>query len=60
MPNTEHHHRSAAIVLSNCTQCGAKMRLYGIEPHPTRDADIITYECTRCDGIQTEDMSRPL
>jgi hypothetical protein len=59
MPNTAHHDQVDAIVLSNCTQCGAKMRLYGIEPHPTREAaDIVTYECTRCEGIQTEDMAR--
>jgi hypothetical protein len=47
-----------SIVLSNCPQCGAKMRLFGIEPHPVHDADLITFECTRCEGVQTEDLPR--
>lgn len=47
------------IVLSNCVKCGAKMRLFGIEPHPTHDADLVTYECTRCENVQTQDMPRP-
>ena len=60
MPTTQIHIANDHIVLSNCIECGAKMRLYGIEPHPTREADIITYECTRCEAITTEDMARPL
>jgi len=58
MINTVHHNQVDSIVRSNCTQCGAKMRLFGIEPHPTRDADLMTYECTRCDRVQTEDLPR--
>jgi len=31
------------------------MRLFGIEPHPTIDrTDLLTYVCSRCDGVQTE------
>jgi len=31
------------------------MRLFGIEAHPTlRQADLRTYVCTQCDGVQTE------
>jgi hypothetical protein len=39
----------------NCSRCGAHMRLFGIEAHPTlRQADLRTYVCTQCDGVQTE------
>jgi len=38
-----------------CPRCGAKMRLFGIEAHPTlKQADLRTYVCTQCDGVQTE------
>jgi hypothetical protein len=31
------------------------MRLFGIEAHPTlKQADLRTYVCTHCDGVQTE------
>jgi hypothetical protein len=39
----------------NCSRCGVKMRLFGIEAHPTlKQADLCTYVCTQCDGVQTE------
>ena len=39
----------------NCLRCGGNMRLFGIEAHPTlRQADLRTYICTQCDGVQTE------
>src|SRR5262245_33496786 len=38
-----------------CRNCGATMRLFGIEPHPTIDRmDLLTYVCSHCDGAQTE------
>ena len=38
-----------------CRDCGATMRLFGIEAHPTIDqTDLLTYVCSRCDGLQTE------
>ena len=38
-----------------CRDCGATMRLWGIEAHPTVDqADLLTYVCRYCDGLQTE------
>ena len=38
-----------------CRDCGATMRLFGIETHPTDDrVDLLTYVCSHCDGIQTE------
>src|SRR5262245_34357503 len=38
-----------------CRDCGATMRLFGIEPHPTIDRmDLLTYVCSHCDGAQTE------
>jgi hypothetical protein len=38
-----------------CRDCGATMRLFGIEPHPTIDrAELLTYVCSHCDGAQTE------
>ena len=38
-----------------CPRCGGKMRLFGIEAHPTlKQADLRTYVCTQCDGVQTE------
>ena len=38
----------------NCDQCGAKTRLFGIEPHPdVEHTELRTYVCTQCDGVQT-------
>jgi hypothetical protein len=38
-----------------CRDCGVAMRLFGIESHPTIDgADLLTYVCSHCDGVQTE------
>src|SRR5262249_16528996 len=38
-----------------CRDCGATMRLFGIESHPTIDrTDLLTYVCSRCDEVQTE------
>jgi len=38
-----------------CRHCGATMRLWGIEVHPTIDrTDLRTYVCSRCDRVQTE------
>src|SRR6516225_929998 len=38
-----------------CCDCGATMRLFGIEAHPTIDrSDLLTYVCSHCDGLQTE------
>jgi hypothetical protein len=38
-----------------CRDCGATMRLFGIESHPTIDRiDLLTYVCSRCDEVQTE------
>jgi DNA-directed RNA polymerase subunit RPC12/RpoP len=38
-----------------CPRCGGKMRLFGIEAHPTlKQADLRTYVCTQCDDVQTE------
>lgn len=38
-----------------CPRCGGKMRLFGIEAHPTlKQADLRTYVCTQCDEVQTE------
>jgi len=38
-----------------CLDCGATMRLFGIESHPTIDGtDLLTYVCSHCDGVQTE------
>ena len=40
-----------------CRDCGARMRLFGIEAHPTVDrTDLRTYVCTFCDEVQTEDV----
>ena len=42
-------------VYPHCDRCGAQMRLYGIEPHPTIDrVDLHTYACPRCDAVQTD------
>jgi hypothetical protein len=39
----------------NCRRCGAKMRLFGIEAHPTlKQVELRTYVCTQCDGVRTE------
>src|SRR5262245_17804019 len=38
-----------------CHDCGATMRLFGIEPHPTIEGtDLLTFVCNHCDGVQTE------
>ena len=38
-----------------CSKCGATMKLFGIEAHPTIDrADLLTYVCSHCDGLETE------
>src|SRR5262249_2145226 len=38
-----------------CRDCGATMRLFGIEPHPMiEETDLLTFVCSRCDGVQTE------
>ena len=38
-----------------CRDCGAPMRLFGIESHPTiNGADLLTYVCSHCDAVQTE------
>jgi hypothetical protein len=38
-----------------CHNCGATMRLLGIEAHPTIDrTDLLTYVCSHCEGLQTE------
>src|SRR5262245_34934829 len=38
-----------------CRDCGATMRLFGIEPHPTiEETDLLTYVCDHCDGVHTE------
>jgi hypothetical protein len=45
----------APISCPKCRDCGAAMRLYGIEPHPTTDrTDLLTYVCSDCDAMQTE------
>jgi hypothetical protein len=39
----------------DCRHCGATMRLFGVESHPTIDEKILrTYVCEHCDGVQTE------
>jgi hypothetical protein len=41
-----------------CRDCGARMRLFGIEPHPTIDrTDLLTYVCSHCDAVQTETVA---
>jgi len=38
-----------------CRDCGATMRLFGIEPHPTIEGtDLLTFVCSHCDRVQTE------
>jgi len=38
-----------------CSECGATMKLFGIEAHPTIDrTDLLTYVCSHCDGLETE------
>jgi hypothetical protein len=38
-----------------CDQCGAEMRIFGIEPHPTvAAADLHTYVCDPCDAMKTK------
>jgi hypothetical protein len=38
-----------------CNRCGAAVRLFGIEPHPTISrTDLHTYVCEQCDAMQTE------
>ena len=38
-----------------CNRCGAAVRLFGIEPHPTISrTDLRTYVCEQCEAMQTE------
>jgi hypothetical protein len=38
-----------------CRDCGARMRLFGIESHPTiAGGDLLTYVCSHCDEVETE------
>src|SRR5262245_18335033 len=38
-----------------CRDCGATMRLFGIEAHPTIDrTELLTYVCSQCDRLQTQ------
>ena len=38
-----------------CRDCGATMRLFGIESHPTIErTELLTYVCNNCDEVQTE------
>jgi|SRR5215467_558349 len=40
-----------------CSTCGATMKLFGIEAHPTIDrTDLLTYVCSHCDGVETESV----
>ena len=40
-----------------CRDCGVRMRLFGIEAHPTvEQTDLRTYVCSYCDEVQTEDV----
>ena len=41
-----------------CSDCGAAMRLFGIESHPTMGrTDLLTYVCNHCDAVQTETVA---
>jgi len=41
-----------------CRDCGARMRLFGVEPHPATDrTDLLTYVCSHCDAVQTETVA---
>jgi len=43
-----------------CDRCGAEMRLFGVEPHPTIDrSELCTFVCSPCDTIQTEAVPLP-
>ena len=40
-----------------CRDCGVRMRLFGIEAHPTVErTDLRTYVCSCCDEVQTENV----
>jgi hypothetical protein len=40
-----------------CERCGGEVRLFGIEPHPTRTrADLRSYVCTQCDAMRIESV----
>jgi hypothetical protein len=40
-----------------CPDCGAPMRLFGIEAHPTlARTDLRTYVCSCCDEVQTQNV----
>jgi hypothetical protein len=53
---TKHESLSGPI----CRDCGARMRLFGIEAHPTVDrTELRTYVCSYCDEVQTEDVPLP-
>jgi hypothetical protein len=46
---------SEVLAGPNCNRCGAEMRLFGIESHPTIDGtDLHTFVCTQCDAVQAE------
>ena len=43
-----------------CRRCGGKMRLYGIEPHPTVErTELRTYVCTGCEEVETDSVPLP-
>ena len=53
LAQTSHEWHSGPI----CPECGAPMRLFGIEAHPTVErTDLRTYVCSHCDEVQTEDV----
>jgi len=40
--------------------CGGRMRLFGIEAHPTVDRkELRTYVCRQCDQVRAETMLLP-
>jgi hypothetical protein len=46
---------SQTSVDPTCNRCGAPVRLFGIEPHPTISrTDLRTFVCDRCQAMQTE------
>lgn len=45
------------IACPNCERCGAEVRLFGIETHPTVErTELRTYVCGQCDAIHTESV----
>ena len=48
---------SESLGAPTCRDCGASMRLFGIEAHPTVErTDLRTYVCSCCDEVQTENV----